>query len=227
MTAKSSRWTAHGMRGMPSLVQWAHGAHLVEVEIRGVHAGAFGRQRRKEGEREIQCAPRCRGTPGGSCRTRRRWNRTRAASIEQPAGGSAMPSRSSPVEAMDAHAVGEAHQGNVRARGPDFEVFRGEAAPGRAGRRSSRRSRPDGSTSLRISGYSIPKTRCPASVLSTSDSLDTFRKPFRNKWNKFEENVPFRTEKALTEKALREHSEEGSKRFEEQQASGNVANQER
>jgi hypothetical protein len=33
--------------------------------------------------------------------------------------------------------------------------------------------------------------------------------------------------KSIDEKLLREHSEEGSKRFKEQQASGNVADRER
>jgi hypothetical protein len=53
-------------------------------------------------------------------------------------------------------------------------------------------------TSLRISSYSIAKSRWRVGVLSTGDSLDKFHKLLKTNGINIEEKVPFHTGKALT-----------------------------
>ena len=111
-----------------------------------------------------------RGNPAGWRHTRRRWNRNRATRRAGAAGGSVTPSRSSPVDANGARAVGEPHQRDVGEERPRL--------PGNRPRRHSMAGRetmkspmaPGRMISLRNLRSSIAKTEYQAIGLSTANA---------------------------------------------------------
>ena len=70
------------------------------------------------------------------------------------------------------------------------------------------------------------RTMVHASVLSTANSPSSICNSFETRQKKLRKTAN-KAQKTIDRKRLRAHSDEGSKRFEEQQASGNVADQER
>ena len=99
----------------------AQGAHLVEVEIAGVHGGGFGRQGGKEAAGKVERANQLAklgaigAVPGDD-------GIELAQLVEQAGGRIGDAQQVEPGGADGAHAVGKAHQGDVGRGRPDLEI---------------------------------------------------------------------------------------------------------
>ena len=130
IAAKFSRGARQGIRGTGIAGGFAQIAHLVEVEIGGVHGGSFRRQRGKEAAGKVQAVDRFAkfraigAVPGD--------DRVEGAELVEQARGRVGNTQQVEAGGGDrSYAVGEAHQGDDGRGRPNLEVIGPQRLQGR------------------------------------------------------------------------------------------------